>query len=192
MKEPRGFDRDLARALDRWLAAEGSHATAATEASETTDVDEALRAVFVRLPDPFLPPGLAPRIMAVVAAERRRAAPLNWWSRALLAACLALAGLALTVLPGPVMTLLPRLGLARALSALSSLGDGLVALFGWIGEGAAFWGHLANLGTGVARLAGTPPVAWLLLASAALSAAAFVCLHRLLLSERSVAYADLS
>ncbi len=168
--------------LKHWLAAENAGRDAAAE--------RALGALFSRLPQASPAADFADRVLAAVvagtparASHRRGAdATLAWWSRAAIAACLLLVGLAAALILPLVVSLVRIVDPGAAASALV---QGFVALASRIDELLSLWQVWARIVETTLLVATAPPVVLSLLTLTALSAFTFRGLKRALVPHRS-------
>jgi hypothetical protein len=177
--------RTTEQELRRWLAAEA--------AGRLDDAEEALGALFARLPRPAPPAGFAGRVMRAAgwspaALAGPAAAPVRWPLRAALVASLVLVGLAVRALPSLLAALAPladRLSPARLFEGATA---GLVGAVRWLVEARSLWSALARFGGWAGEIATSPPLALALVAVLATAAAALRLLAALIAHERSWSY----
>ncbi len=163
----------------RWLAAERSGRDAAAE--------QALGALFVGLPQARPAADFADRVLAAcgrpVWMSRRGAnGPIPWWSRAAIAACLLLAGLAAALLLPLALSLVRFIAPGEAIGALV---QGFVTAASRIDELLSLWRLGAQVVETALLIVTAPPVVLSLLTLTALSAFTFRGLKRVLVPYRS-------
>lgn len=170
------MDRDVERALRRWIAAD--------QADLDAEADGAFRAVFQVMPRQAPRPGFVNRVAAAVGTLARpvggRSTPWSWSRRAAVAA-LAVIGTAsmyfATVALAPII--------ARRLVALVSASvRGFVWVVMQLQSGLDLWAILAEAGRAIGAAIATPQVAIGLVAIELVSVVALYALHRLLTLEK--------
>lgn len=165
--------------VETWLRAEACGAS--------DDAERALTGLMRSLP--LLSPsrGFAARVLgeARLAAARRADVFAGRGVRWAIAAGLVLAAASLLAVPALLQPLASSISLAGLLASLAQL---LVVVGRWIGGGAAFWRVAGEVGSAVALAVSKPPVAMMLFAMVAASAAALRALNRLMSPERSAAH----
>ena len=166
------------RALRRWLR---------LEAAGDRRAEAALRSVFAQLPREQPSPALLGRVLAGAGFARapRDLRGLRW--RALIAVSGALAATALGFLP----TVVAGAGaLARTGKPVELAVAGLAAAIERIGESLFLFDAVARVGSIVGSALASPAVLVILALCAAVSLVAFRLLEGLLVSDRSVYYAE--
>ncbi len=170
-------------ALRRWLAAEHDGRDAAAE--------HALRGLFAALPAAAPAPGFSDRVLAALPLHRpvtvRRPGGAQvefypWWSRAAIAACLLVAGLAAT------LALPLAFAVARLIAPGEAIGgavQGFIAVASRVDELLSMWQVWARIVDTILVVATAPPVVLALLTLTVLSALTFRGLKRALVSHRS-------
>ncbi len=168
--------------VKRWLAAEHGGRDAAAE--------HALRGLFAALPAAVPSAGFSDRVLAAVARRVARRRPVavsprvsRRWSRAAVAACLLLAGLAAALALPLVSSLTYIIAPGEAIGALVR---GFVALVSRIDELLSVWRVWARFVETALLIATAPPVVLALLTLTALSAFTFRGLKRALVPDRSL------
>lgn len=155
-----------------WLAA---------ERGDRDDVAErALRRIFAALPQTLPRAGFSDRVLAAVALSRP--APVSWWSRATIAACLLSAGLAAALLLPLVVSL------GRVIppgEAIGTVVQAFVVLSSRLDELLSLWRLWARVVDTALAIASAPPVVLSLLTLTMLSAFTFRGLKRALVTDRS-------
>ena len=157
-----------------WLAAESD--------GRDREAEHALRRIFGALRMPAPAAGFADRVLSGVGLLRPPVAVYPWWSRAAIAACLLLAGLALTY------TLPLVFGLTRLVAPGELAGAavrGFVGLISRVDEVLSIWRFCAGVVETLMLVATAPPVVLTLLALTALSAFTFRGLSDLVSPHRS-------
>ncbi len=172
------MSRRLHRALRSWMRLELR--------GREERAEEALRRVFLSLPDLPLPAGLADRILARAGLSPAPAAVPSLGLRLAVALGLLLVGLSVAVLPE---TLTTAAGLLQAVSWTEVALAALVGLAQRVGEGVAVWRALSDVGAIVAEALSSRTVIAVLTSSALLSAGAFRMLYGLMMQERRSHYA---
>lgn len=159
--------------FETWLAAERRGRDGAAEG--------ALRRLFVALPPVMPAAGFTDRVLAAAGVGWRvRLDP--WWSRAAVAACLLLAGLASAVMLPLVASLTAVVAPGEAIGVLV---QGWVALASRVDELLSLWQVWARVVETVMLIATAPPVVLSLLTLAVLSALTLRGLERALVTDRS-------
>ena len=170
--------RKLRKAFKTWMVLE--------EHGRGDQAEEALRRVFLSLPELPLPAGFVDRILLRGGLARAASTIPSPAQRLLIAVCLLLAGVSVTLLPG-FLTIA-----ADLLPAISWIGVGMAALIGLaerLGESLAVWRTLSDVGEIVATALESQMVIAVLTSSALLSAGALRLLYSLMIQERSSGYA---
>ncbi len=169
------MDRDVERALHRWIAAD--------QADLDAEADGAFRAVFQVMPRRAPRPGFANRVaVAVGTLVRPVGHSTPWsWSRRAAAAALAVIGTAsmyfATVALAPII--------ARRLGALvSASARGFVWVVMHLESGLDLWAILAEAGRAIGAAIATSQVASGLVAIELVGVVALYALHRLLTLEK--------
>ncbi len=170
------MDLQRERDLKRWLAAEA--------AGRSAEAEEALGVLFRRLPDLYPRRGFAERVLREAGLVRRD--PFAWpIVRVAIAVSLVLAAGALIFAPPVVGQLMPRIGLAEVLAAVTHL---LAAGGEALARAGALWRPMADLAGAFARLLAQPSLASAVLVASVLAALALRALHLLFSLERRVSY----
>lgn len=159
---PDGGD-DVTRKLEQlvtlWLRSE--------RAGEDGAAQQALSRLLRAVPYPVPSPGFSARILARLGRptvlEQFLARP---WGRALVAACLLSAAVALAGAPEAVLALVRMLDLAALVNVGVELTTALTAVFEF---GLAVWRVLADVGRALALALSAPAIVWPLLGSALLA-----------------------
>jgi hypothetical protein len=159
--------------FETWLAAERDGRDAAAE--------RALRGLFAALPPAVPAADFAGRVLAAAGLPRRFGLD-PWWSRAAVAACLLLAGLASALVLPLVVSLTAIVAPGEAVGALI---EGWVALASRVDELLSLWHVWARIVETVMLIASAPPVVLSLLTLTVLSALTFRGLERALVTDRS-------
>ena len=168
------MDRNRTYEMEAWLAAETAGDEAAAEA--------AFGALFATLPHLHPTPGFAERVVRAALPEPARAPVMEvWGGRLALGASLALAGLAVALLP--MLRALP-VDPPGLTALLQGANDALAWMGGRLVAGFALWDVLARVGGAVSVAVATPQAASALLGSATLSGLALYTLDRMLTLER--------
>ncbi len=160
-----------------WLAAENNGRDAVAE--------QALRAIFSGLPEVLPAAGFSDRVLAAVAGaavRRGTGESLPWWSRAAIAACLLLAGLATALILPLAFSLVQIIDPGDAVGVVV---QGFVALASRIDELLSLWHVWARIVELALVVATAPPVVLSLLTLTVLSALTFRGLKRALVPYRS-------
>ncbi len=168
------MDKRTDTILKRWLAAENDGRDAMAE--------QALRAVFSCLPQALPAAGFADRVLVAVSRPAVGLPRLPWWSRATIAACLLLAGLAAALILPLAFSLTRIIAPGEAIGALV---QGFVALASRVDELLSLWRVWARIVDTVLLIATAPPVVLSLLTLTVLSAFTFRGLKRALVAHRS-------
>ncbi len=160
----------------RWLAAESGGRDAAAE--------QALGALFSGLPRALPAADFADRVLAAVAGRQPVTArgPLPWWSRAAIAACLLLTGLAAVLLLPLALSLVRIIAPGEAVGALI---QGFVAVASRVDELLSLWRLWVHIVDTALLIATAPPVVLSLLTLTVLSVFTFRGLKRALVPYRS-------
>ena len=162
-------------AIRRWLASE--------RRGNEREAEHTLARVFRAMPMPAASAGFADRVLAGVGLGS--AAVYPGWSRAAIAACLLVAGLALSYTLPLVLSLTRLVAPGEAAGLLV---QGFVALVGRLDEALSIWRFFAGLVETSMLIVTAPPVLLTLLALAALSAFTLRGLSDLLSEGRSPGY----
>jgi len=165
--------------IGRWLIAERDGRESAAEG--------ALGRIFEALPTASPSAGFADRVLAGVGLGRVTpvAAVYPWWSRAAIAACLILAGLA-SAYTLPLVFSLTRLVAPAEVAGV--LVQGFVALVGRVDEALSLWRFFAGFIETLMLIVTAPPVLLTLLTLTVLSAFTFHGLSELLSLRRNPGY----
>lgn len=168
------MNRNRTYELEAWLAAEA--------AGDEDAADAAFGVLFARMPRLHPTPGFAGRVVRAAAPRPARAPAFEvWGGRLVLGASLALAGIALALLPALRGLPLDLPGLSGVLQAGN---DTLSWIGGRLAAGIALWDFLARVGRAISVAAATPQAASALFGSATLSGLALYTLDRMLTLER--------
>jgi hypothetical protein len=163
--------------LERWLAAEA--------AGDDVAAEEAFGTLFEALPRLAPRAGFTERVVMTLRESHREpeTGRASWLGKALLAAAVSLAGIAVGLLPllrlAPVR--IPSLG-----DVVTAAARGIAGFGSWLRAGLDVWGTLARVGDAIGKAAATPEIATAMMGSALISALALYTLHHLLVYERSV------
>ncbi len=175
------MSRKLHQALKAWMDLE--------RRGPDLQAEEALRQLFLRLPELPLPAGFADRVLARAGLSAPAGAlaipPLAL--RLAIGLCLALVGASVVLLPATLRTA------ADLLQAVSWIEVGTTALIGFtqrLVEGLAVWRTLSDIGEILATALDSRMVIAALTSSALLSAGAFRMLYGLMTQDRSSRYAS--
>ena len=171
------MSRRLQRAFDKWLDLE-------QRGQPPVEADEALRQVFLGLPQIPLPVGFADRVLARLGLAAP--APPSFALRVAVGLCLSLTGLSVVLLPGTLKSV------TDLLMAVSWIEVGTSALVGFVqrvAEGFAVWRVVSDVGEILATAFDTRIVLVALSLSVLLSAGAFRMLYGLMIQGRSSRYA---
>lgn len=159
-----------------WMTAERS--------GREAEAERALARLFAVLPAPLPSAGFADRVLAG-AGLRAAPAVYPWWSRAAIAACLMVVGMALAY------TLPLTLGLSRLVApgeVAATIVSGFVAVLSRIDELFVAWRLCANVAQTLMLVVTSPPVFWTVLTLSTLSAFTLRGLSELVSSNRKSAY----
>lgn len=168
------MNRNRTYEMDAWLTAEA--------AGDEDAADAAFGAMFAGLPRLHPTPGFAGRVVRAAVPRPARAAALELWGgRLALGASLALAGIALALLPALRALPLDLPGISGVLQAGT---ETLAWIGGRLAAGIALWDFLATVGRAISVAAATPQAASALFGSATLSGLALYTLDRMLTLER--------
>ncbi|MEM7586898.1 MAG: hypothetical protein AAF560_26140 [Acidobacteriota bacterium] len=165
----------LDQSLQLWLTAERD--------DRTESAESALQAVFASLPAPLPSAEFAQRVLVRTGL---RPMPYPWWSRATIAACLLLVGLAAAFALPLVFSLFQ---LAAPSEIAAGLVQAFVALINRVDEVLAIWQVGARIAATLALVATAPQVIATLLALTACSVFTFRGVNQLLSPPRSSGYA---
>ncbi len=162
--------------LERWLAAE--------DADDTAEAEGALAVLFSAWPNPLPRTDFAERVL-IGAGLRPLPAVYPWWSRAVIAVCLLLAGLATAYVLPLVFNLVQLVAPSQLAGGVVQTFVGLLSRFD---ELLAIWRIGARMVAPSVLIATSPQVVLMLLALTASSVFIFRGLNLLLSPPRSSGY----
>lgn len=165
--------RKLQHTLKRWLEAES--------VADESAADEALTALFEAVPRFSPSAGFADRVLWAIEPAAAPSVFASWLWRSILGAAVALAGIAVLVVP--LLRLLP-VDLPSLGSAVRTATDGVTWAAEWLAAGLDVWQFVTHVGFALRAAAATPEAMSALLAMSLVGASALYGLNRLLALER--------